>query len=176
MTWTAGYEVLQQPGIYPESTVKVEVYETHISWVYLTDRYVYKIKKPVDLGFLNFSTLEQRRYFCEQELALNRRLSTDVYLDVTPLYQSDHHVNFDGDGAVVDYAVKMRRLPEEHALHTMLRRGPLSNSEARQDMLSDFQRAYEPVCKDDRTCHIRLDTTQEVGSRVQQALAAIYGS
>jgi len=81
MAHTAEYEVLQQPDIYPEATSKVEVYETHISRVYLTNRHVYKIKKPLNLGFLDFSTLAQRRFFCEQELALNRRLSTDVYLD-----------------------------------------------------------------------------------------------
>jgi aminoglycoside phosphotransferase family enzyme/predicted kinase len=144
MVRTAEYEVLQQPDIYPEATSKVKVYETHISWVYLTDHYVYKIKKPLDLGFLDFSTLAQRQFFCEQVVAVNRRLSADVYLDVIPLYQSDDQVNFAGDGAVVDYAVKMRRLSEECALHTMLRRGPLSETlmTALAERLAAFHRDH----------------------------------
>jgi len=123
MTRAAGYDALQQPDIYPDPTSRVEVRETHISLVYLTDHYVYKIKKPLDLGFLDFSTLEQRKFFCEQELALNRRLSADVYLDVLPLHQSGHRVDFDGDGPVVDYALKMRRLSEGDSLQTLLQRG-----------------------------------------------------
>jgi aminoglycoside phosphotransferase family enzyme len=181
MTRTAEYEVLQQPDIYPEATSKVEVYETHISWVYLTDRYVYKIKKPLDLGFLDFSTLERRRFFFEQELALNRRLSTDVYLDVIPIHQSDHHVNFNSDGAVVDYAVKMRRLSEAHALHTMLRRGPLSEAlmTALAERLTAFHRAH-PLPSSEEVYgtleHVRADweenfvqTADHIGQTLSQA-------
>jgi aminoglycoside phosphotransferase family enzyme len=104
-------EILQDPAVYPEPTTTIEVRETHISLVFLTDRYVYKIKKPMDLGFLDFSTLDQRRFYCEQELTLNRRLSSGVYLDVVALRQDDRHYTFDDHGQVVEYAVKMRRLP-----------------------------------------------------------------
>src|SRR5918996_2283686 len=82
-------QALQDAAIYPEPTAAVEVCETHISLVFLTDQYAYKIKKPVNLGFLDFSTLEQRRFYCEQELTLNRRLSSGVYLAIVPLYQDD---------------------------------------------------------------------------------------
>jgi hypothetical protein len=123
MTRVAGCDALQQPDIYPDPTSTVEVRETHISLVYLTDHYAYKIKKPLDLGFLDFSTLEQRQFCCEQELALNRRLSANVYLDVVPIHQSGHRINFDGDGPVVDYALKMRRLSEEDSLQTLLQHG-----------------------------------------------------
>jgi aminoglycoside phosphotransferase family enzyme/predicted kinase len=115
-------EVLQDPALYPEPTATVEVRETHISLVFLTDRYVYKIKKPVDLGFLDFSTLDQRRFYCEQELTLNRRLSSGVYLEVAALHQDDQHYTFDDHGHVVEYAVKMRRLPSEHSLEALLHR------------------------------------------------------
>ena len=71
---------LQDPHVYPHPVDRVELLETHISWVFLAGRRVYKIKKPVDLGFLNFTTLSRRRFFCREEVRLNRRLAPDVYL------------------------------------------------------------------------------------------------
>jgi aminoglycoside phosphotransferase family enzyme len=97
MTGATAYEALQHPDVYPEATSQVEVRETHISWVYLTDQYAYKIKKPFDLWFLDFSTIDQRQQSCEREVALNCRLSTDMYLDVVPLRQSGSAISFDGD-------------------------------------------------------------------------------
>ena len=116
---------LQQPVIYPEPTTTVEMRETHISLVFLTDDYVYKIKKPVNLGFLDFSNLHRRRFYCEQELELNQRLSTDVYLEVVPIRQDNSRYTFHGDGAVVEYALKMRRLPAERSLEALLQQGAL---------------------------------------------------
>jgi uncharacterized protein len=151
MTRATGRDALQQPDIYPDPTSQVEVRETHISLVYLTDSYVYKIKKPLDLGFLDFSTLEQRQFFCEQELTLNRRLSADVYLDVVPIHQSGHRVNFDGDGPVVDYALKMRRLSEEDSLQTLLQRGQDTEDLMAQlaACLADFHNAHPLPCSED---------------------------
>ena len=123
MTSAALREALHDPAVYPERTTEVDVRETHISLVFLTDRCVYKIKKPVELGFLDFSTLAKRRYFCNQELELNRRLSTDVYLDVVALHQDQGHVTFEPHGPVAECAVKMRRLPVDSGLETWLRRG-----------------------------------------------------
>jgi aminoglycoside phosphotransferase family enzyme/predicted kinase len=123
MTSAALREALQDAAIYPDPTTQVDVRETHISLVFLTDRYVYKIKKPVELGFLDFSTLAQRRHYCNQELELNRRLSTDVYLDVVSLHQDQHHLTFDQRGPVVEYTLKMRRLPADSCLETWIRRG-----------------------------------------------------
>src|ERR671925_1384933 len=113
-------EVLQDPAVYPEPTTTVEARETHISLVFLTDRYAYKIKKPVNLGFLDFSTLDQRRFYCEQELTLNRRLSSGVYLEVVALHRDGQHYTFDEHGQVVEYAVKMRRLSEGLSLEALL--------------------------------------------------------
>jgi aminoglycoside phosphotransferase family enzyme/predicted kinase len=121
-------EALQNPTIYPEPTATVELRETHISLVFLTDHFAYKIKKPVDLGFLNFSTLKQRRFYCQQELALNRRLSSNVYLAVVPIHLAGHAYVFDNHGPIVEYAVKMRRLSEDRCLEALLRRPALIES------------------------------------------------
>ena len=74
---------LKSPASYPHRPAEVRSTETHISWVFFAPPFVYKVKKPVDFGFLDFSTLERRRHFCEREVQLNRRLCPDVYLGVT---------------------------------------------------------------------------------------------
>ncbi len=76
---------LLAPAAYPHAADSVELIETHISWVLLAGDFAYKLKKPVDFGFLDFSTLDKRRFYCEEELRLNRRLAPDVYLEVLPL-------------------------------------------------------------------------------------------
>jgi uncharacterized protein len=119
-------EALQDPAVYAEPTTAVEVRETHISLVFLTDHHAYKIKKPVSLGFLDFSTLDQRRFYCEQELTLNRRLSSGVYLEVVTLRQDDQHYTFDDHGEVVEYALKMRRLPADLSMEALLHRDELT--------------------------------------------------
>ena len=119
-------EALQDPAVYPEPTTTVEVRETHISLVFLTDRYAYKFKKPVDLGFLDFSTLEQRHFYCEQELSLNRRLSSGIYLEVVALHQDDQRYTFADHGPIAEYAVKMRRLPPDCSLEALLRRDEIT--------------------------------------------------
>jgi aminoglycoside phosphotransferase family enzyme/predicted kinase len=94
----------------------LRVIETHISWVILTGQYAYKIKKPLDLGFLNFSSLEARRAACEEELRLNRRLAPDIYLGVLPITRSAGRPVLGGAGPIVDYAVKMRQFPPDAVL------------------------------------------------------------
>jgi aminoglycoside phosphotransferase family enzyme/predicted kinase len=94
--------------------------ETHISLVCLTDRHAYKIKKPVSLGFLDFSTLDLRRFYCEQELTLNRRLSSGVYLEVVTLRWHNQHYTLGDHGQIIDYALKMRRLPANRSLEALL--------------------------------------------------------
>jgi aminoglycoside phosphotransferase family enzyme len=76
---------LLNPQFYPDKPDRVEYLQTHISMIFLTGKYVYKVKKPVDLGFVDYTTLDKRRYFCEQELELNRRLSPEIYLQVIPI-------------------------------------------------------------------------------------------
>lgn len=126
MTLTALRRALVDPAMYPDPTSAVEVRETHISLVFLTDHYAYKIKKPVDLGFVDYSTLDKRHAWCQQEVALNRRLSTDVYLDVVPLHYDGSHYRFAGTGPAVEYAVKMRRLPASASLDERLKRGDVT--------------------------------------------------
>ncbi|MET0385831.1 MAG: kinase, partial [Polyangiales bacterium] len=101
--------------------------ETHISRVFLADERVYKLKKPVQLGFLDFSTLAQRKHFCEVEVELNRRLADDVYLGVVPITREAGGVHrLGGEGEPVDYAVEMRRLSDANAADVRLREGQLS--------------------------------------------------
>ncbi len=128
MTLSVLRQDLTDPAMYPEPTTKVEMCETHISLVFLTDQYVYKIKKPIDLGFVDYSTLDKRHEFCQQEVALNRRLSTDVYLDVVALHHDGSHYHFADIGPVREYAVKMRRLPAAASLDELLQRGDVAGA------------------------------------------------
>jgi len=94
--------------------------QTHISWVFLTGRYAYKLKKPLNLDFLDFSTLAKRKYYCEQELILNRRLSADIYLDVLPVCLQGKHYKLDDSGEVLDYCLKMRQFDQSGLLDQRL--------------------------------------------------------
>lgn len=111
-------------GLSPE--VEVEVVQTHISAVFLVGEDVYKLKKPVALEFLDYSTLEQRRHFCEREVELNRRLAPDVYLGVLPVVRRGEAIRVGGEGEVVDYVVHMRRLPDEAQLGRRVEAGEIS--------------------------------------------------
>lgn len=120
--------------------------ETHISWVFLGERDVYKIKKPVDFGFLNFSTLEKRREACEAEVRLNRRLAPDVYLGVIPLTRVDGALARDGEGEPVEYVVHMRRLPDADRLDTRLATGRLDRDDLDRiiERIADFHADLAP--------------------------------
>ncbi len=107
----------------------VEFIETHISWVVLRESDVFKLKKPVELGFLDFSTLELRKAACEREVELNRRLAPDVYLGIVPLRRADGHLSFEGDGEVVEWAVHMRRLDDTDRADIRLAQGRLQPSD-----------------------------------------------
>jgi aminoglycoside phosphotransferase family enzyme/predicted kinase len=118
---------LCRPEAYPDpQPSSVSLVTTHISWVFLTDRDVWKLKRPVDYGFVNYTTLENRRRCCEEEVRLNRRLAPDVYLGVVPVRLGPGGHTFGPDGRVVDYAVRMRRLPDEASAEALLRLGALS--------------------------------------------------
>lgn len=114
---------LRQPGAYPERPGQVIAIETHMSWVFLTERHAYKLKKPVRWEFLDFGTIAARRRDCEAELRLNRRLAADVYLEVVPLTAEAGRLALGGRGAVADWLVKMRRLPRERMLDSLIARG-----------------------------------------------------
>ena len=117
------FAALLHPECYPHPVRDVRVLETHISWVLLTGDYAYKIKKPVNLGFLDFTTLAARRYYCEEELRLNRRLAPELYLDVVAIRGSEQEPRVAGEGPVLDYAVKMREFPQEALASRLLERG-----------------------------------------------------
>ncbi len=106
-------EALSDPSAYHQPVKEVQVHQTHISVVFLAGDLAYKIKKPVTLGFVDYGTLERRRHYCEEEVRLNRRLAPEVYLGVVPVTQESDSIRMEGEGEVVDWAVKMRRLPDE---------------------------------------------------------------
>ena len=121
---------LGRPDAYPDATARVEAVETHMSWVFLTDTHAYKMKKPVRYAYLDFSTIEARRLDCEQEVRLNRRLATDVYLGVMPLVlDSEGRLHLGGAGEVVDWLVRMVRLPADRMLDHLLRSGAVEQVE-----------------------------------------------
>ncbi|MCC6610206.1 MAG: AAA family ATPase [Burkholderiales bacterium] len=119
-------DALRDPERYPHPVERVERLETHISWVLLAGEYAYKIKKPVDLGFLDFTTLDARKRFCEEELRLNRRTAPGLYLAVVAITGSDADPQVDGAGAAVEYAVQMRRFDQAGLLDRLAKRGELT--------------------------------------------------
>jgi aminoglycoside phosphotransferase family enzyme/predicted kinase len=116
---------LRDPTRYPHPVQEVEVVETHISWVLLAGDYAYKLKKPVRLPFLDFSSLEARRRFCEEELRLNRRTAPELYLEVVPIVRTGQGPALDGAGEPIEYAVKMRRFAASALADRMAREGAL---------------------------------------------------
>ncbi|HEY8554315.1 MAG TPA: AAA family ATPase [Burkholderiales bacterium] len=131
---------LQDPRRYPHPVERVERLETHISYVLLAGDYAYKIKKAVDLGFLDFRTLSARKHYCEEELRLNRRLARDLYLDVVPVTGSPDRPVLGGAGPVMEYAVKMRRFPQEQLLSRLIAEGRLTGAhiDALADEVAEF--------------------------------------
>jgi len=120
MDITSLRKALLDREIYPDLPEEVKCIETHISILFLTGNHVYKVKKPVDFGFLDFTSLEKRKYFCEQEVILNRRLAAELYLGVVPITGDGSRVSLEGRGEVVDYAVKMKQIPEEMLMDKLL--------------------------------------------------------
>lgn len=160
---------------YPEEPTSIVCYETHISLVFVGDRLVYKIKKPVNYGFLDFTTLARRRYYCSQEVVLNSRLAPGVYLGVVPVYEKDGQYRFDrADGAkVVEYAVKMRRLDEQKLLYRGISEGRLLYGllEKTGDILGQFHRSA-PVYRDNSCGRIDIvrAETEENFAQIRKCL------
>jgi aminoglycoside phosphotransferase family enzyme/predicted kinase len=113
-------EVLLKPETYAHHPRKVELVQTQMSFIFLTGDYVYKVKKPVDLGYLDYTTLEKRLFFCRQEVELNRRLCPDVYLEVVPLVSHNGKIRLGGEGEAIEYAVKMKQLPADRMMDRLL--------------------------------------------------------
>ena len=145
MTRAALIEALRDPRCYPHRVDRLHVVETHISWIVLTGPFAYKIKKPVNLGFLDFGTLEARRFYCEEELRLNRRLAADLYLEVVAITGSIGRPSMGGRDAVLEYAVKMRQFDEAGLLDRVQARGELlpAHIDALAQQIASFHQTCE---------------------------------
>lgn len=167
---------LSQPDAYSELTQRVVVVETHMSWVFLTDDDVYKLHKPVRMDYLDFSTLARRRADCEAELRLNRALAPDVYLGLVALTQEpDGSLALAGSGEVVEWLVKMRRLPRERMLDACIARGavtPAAVDRVTKVLVAFYRRT--PACPLSGEAY-RRRWRQDVLSRHQGLLAADRG-
>jgi uncharacterized protein len=141
-------DFLLNPASYPERPRSVDLVQTHISWVFIGDDYVYKLKKPVDFGFLNFTTLEKRRFYTAEELRLNRRFSPDVYLAVVPISERDGTFRLGDDANVVEYALRMKRISEDHMLYRLLARG-LAGEDILRRVGMHLARVYGTIESDD---------------------------
>lgn len=113
-------ETMQNPDVFDHPVTDVQLLETHISWVLLTGDYAYKIKKPVNLGFVNFTTLNKREFYCHEEIRLNRRLAQELYLEVVPITGSSENPKINGTTTPIEYAVKMKQFPQEALLSHLL--------------------------------------------------------
>ena len=119
---------LQNPTLFPHPVEGFQLIETHISWVLLTGPYVYKFKKPVNFGFLDFTTLAAREHFCNEELRLNQRLTEDLYLEVLPITGTADAPQLGGEGEAIEYALKMRQFPQSGLLSTLQANGELTTT------------------------------------------------
>ncbi|MDJ0945311.1 MAG: hypothetical protein QNJ30_17725 [Kiloniellales bacterium] len=143
VTLTAKVAFLRRPDSYPDRPKSVKAVETHMSWVFLTDDHAYKLKKPVRYDFLDFSSIEARRLDCQEEVRLNRRLAPDVYLGTLPIRaHPDGRLSLEGKGAIVDWLVKMRRLPRELMLDQAVRESRVRDEDADRvaSVLAQFYR------------------------------------
>jgi aminoglycoside phosphotransferase family enzyme/predicted kinase len=145
-------DALGDPAAYPSGVDAVEVRQTHISVVFLAGQHVYKIKKPVKLGFVDFSTLSRREHFCREEVRLNARLAPEVYLGVVPIVRTEKGVRVEGDGEAIEWAVKMKRLPDLATLESRLERGAVGRQliDAVARKIADF--------------HARAETSERIAS------------
>lgn len=132
MTATTMTPDLAHPACYPHPVERIRCFETHISRVYLTGRYAYKLKKPRALGFLDFTTLAARRQACEDEVRLNRRFAPSLYLGVVAITMDAQGAHVEGTGTIVDYAVRMREFPQDALAHHELERGTLTPDDVTQ--------------------------------------------
>jgi aminoglycoside phosphotransferase family enzyme len=138
-------EALLKPQAYPHRPQKIELVQTQMSFVFLTGEYVYKVKKPVNLGYLDYTTLEKRHFFCRQELELNRRLCPDVYLAVVSIVEENGGFRIEGQGKAIEYAVKMMQLPQDRIMDVLLLKGQLTRDMVARvaERLADFHQKAE---------------------------------
>jgi uncharacterized protein len=138
-------ENLKDPSLYGNKIKKVKILQTHISYVVLTGKYAYKIKKPVNYGFLDFSNIEKRKYYCEEELRLNRRLCPEIYIDIVTINENNGILQINGDGKIIDYAVKMKEFPQKSIMTNLLDQEKIDEEVIDKicDILTDFYKNSE---------------------------------
>lgn len=155
---------LAQPGSYPEPTRRVMPVETHMSWVFLTDDYAYKLKKPIRYGPIDARVTSMRHFYCVEEVRLNRRMASGIYLAALPLVLGHGgHLEFVGDGMTVDWLVKMRRLPQELMLDDKIAHG-----RARP---SDMEPVAELVARFHQGCRKVMPRAQPFSERIADVIA-----
>jgi aminoglycoside phosphotransferase family enzyme len=137
---------------YPHKPQKIELVQTQMSFIFLAGEYVYKIKKPVNLGYLDYTTLEKRHFFCHQELELNRRLCPDAYLAVVPIVEEKGGLRVEGQGKAIEYAVKMKQLPQDRMMDVLLPQGQVT--------LEMVARVAEKLV----SFHQKAETNQEIAA------------
>ncbi|NEP17391.1 MAG: AAA family ATPase [Leptolyngbya sp. SIO4C1] len=166
-----------QPSFYPHAVSEpIELMQTHVSYVLLTGDYAYKLKKPVNFGFLDYSTLEKRHHFCAEELRLNQRGAAPLYLEVVPIAETGHGFELQGAGNLVDYAVKMRQFPQTALLSHQFEAGQLD--EARVRSLAETVAAFH--AKTETNDYIRAfgnveQVRQAIDENYEQTVAYIGG-
>jgi len=143
---------LLESQAYPHKPQKIELVQTQMSFILLTGEYVYKIKKPVNLGYLDYTTLEKRLFFCHQELELNRRLCPGAYLAVVPVVEEKGRFRVEGQDKAIEYAVKMKQLPQDRMMDVLLPRGQVT-----QEMIA---RVAEKLM----VFHQKAETNQEIAA------------
>lgn len=174
-------------GEFPEKTGKRELIETHISWVILCDKFVYKIKKPVHYSFLDFSTPELRKFYCHREIELNRRLTPDVYLEVLPIRESSNKIIVgSGSGTIIEHAVKMKKLDTSKQMDRLLIRQLVTNNDMRNlaEKITSFHKEtdiiYDKNLSDIREEFNDLETEKEylgeqLGERYKTIIEDVIG-
>lgn len=161
---------LQNPSVYPHDTDRFQLIETHISWVFLCGSYAYKIKKALNLGFLDFSTLEERKFYCEEELRLNGRLAPELYLAVVPITGTPDRPQLGGSGEAFEYAVKMRRFPQQALLSYMQQQNLLATTHIDQIIaqVADFHQTIPAA-----TAGARYGNSDHVAAPVRENFVQI---
>ncbi|HOO38530.1 MAG TPA: hypothetical protein PLV78_09465 [Deltaproteobacteria bacterium] len=150
MNANALIDFLMTPEAYPEKTETVRLVQTHISWVFIGDAFVYKVKKPVDFGFLDFTSLEKRRFYTHEELRLNKRFSPDVYLEVLPISRTSDTYLLGDDSDIVEYALKMKRIDEEKMLFNLLKQGKVTAKDMER-VGKHLAAVYSQIASDDKS-------------------------
>lgn len=165
---------LLRAAAFPHSTTEIRYLETHISWVVLTGPYAYKIKKPVSLRFLDFSTVELRKHFCDEELRLNRRWAPELYLGVVEIRGSPEAAAIEGKGPLIDYAIKMKQFPQSARLDAQLAAGTLDSDDMRSlaAMLASKHRDADVKTPDilDSVSRPMMDNFDDIAKHYDQAL------